>query len=167
MFICGDHGLAAEHAGLHIELADLVTEESRLDILIAQARLMYNEQHKDKKHAYISCKDIRSVRQFRDQTVLVIKAHADTQIHIPGAEHSHRMHIRSEQAEIGVHICAEHDDDHGAENSQQGDHNKGGDALGDVLEVLEDLEGSQATENEALKESGQDEGISGANICIE
>ena len=77
------------------------------------------------------------------------------------------MHIRSEQAEIGVYICAEHNDDPGAENSKQGDHNKGGDALGDVLEVLEDLEGSQATENEALKESGQDEGISGANICIE
>ena len=63
---------------MHIELADLVTEESRLDILIAQARLLCNEQHKDKTHAYISCKDIRSVRQFRDQTVLVINAHADT-----------------------------------------------------------------------------------------
>ena len=104
--ICGDHGLAAEHAGLHTELADLETEESRLDILIAQARLLYNEQHKDKKQAYISCKDIRSVRQFRDQTVLVIKAHADTQIHIPGSEHSHRMHIRSEKGrDRSTHLC--------------------------------------------------------------
>ena len=77
------------------------------------------------------------------------------------------MHIRSEQAEIGVHICAEHNDDHGAENSQQGDHNKGGDALGDVLEVLEDLEGYQATVNDASNEPGQDAGISGTNICIE
>ena len=123
MQICGDHGLAAEHAGLHIELADLVTEESRLDILIAQARLLYNEQHKDKKQAYISCKDIRSVRQFRDQTVLVIKAHADTQIHrYTSRAQNTATECTSDprRAEIGVHICAEHNDDHGPRTANRG-----------------------------------------------
>ena len=129
------------------------------------------------------------MRHFRDQTIVAIKAPADTQIHIPDPGHSNMMHMKSEQAEIGVYICAEEsdpadsigkpqdgamalpgeqvNDDPGAENSQQRDHNKGGDDLGDVLEVLEDLEENHPTRNDALKEPGQDTVIPGTNIGIE
>ena len=74
--ICGswNHDLAAEHAGHHTDLADLEAVESKLDNLIAQGKLQLKEQHKDKNHAYISCQYIRSVRHFRDQTILAIKA---------------------------------------------------------------------------------------------
>ena len=107
-----------------------------------------------------------TARQLKDQTVLVIKAPEETQIQIPDPEHNHRMYIRS-KAEIGVHICANHEDDPGEENSQQVDRKKGEDALGDVLEIIEGLEGDQATENKASKELGQEAGISGVNIGVE
>ena len=155
---CRKHGLA----GLHIEPADLEADENRLDILIEQAKFLCNEQYEDKKQAYIDHEDITIARQLKDQTVLVIKAPAETQIHIPDPEHNHRMYIRS-KAEIGVHISADHEDDPGAENSQQVDHNKGEDALGDVLEIRKGLEGDQVTENKASKELGQEPGISGVN----
>jgi hypothetical protein len=106
---------------------------------------------------------MRTERHQRDQTVLVIKASEETQIQIPDPVPNHRMYIRS-KAEIGVHICADHEDDPGAENSQQVDHNKGEDALGDVLEIIQGLEGDQVTENKASKELGQEPGISGVNI---
>ena len=155
---CREHDLA----GLHTELEDLEADENKLDILIEQAKFRCNEQYEDSKHAYINHEDIMTARQLKDQTVLVIKATEETQIQIPDPVTKHKMYIRS-KAEIGVHICADQEDDPEAENSQQVDHNRGEDDLEDVLEIIKGLEGDQVTENKASKELGQEAGISGVN----
>ena len=155
---CREHDLA----GLHIELEDLEADKNKLDILIEQAKFRCNEQYEDNKHAYINHEDIMTARQLKDQTVLVIKATEETQIQILDPVPNHRMYIRS-KAEIGVHICADQEDDPGAENSQQVDHNKGEDDLEDVLEIIKGLKGDQVTENKASKELGQEPEISGVS----
>ena len=66
--------------GRHIELWNLQADEDKLDALIEQAKSRRNEQYEDTEHAYINHEDFMTARQLKDQTVLVIKPTADTQM---------------------------------------------------------------------------------------
>ena len=107
---CGarNYDLTAEHADLHTDLADLEAKESELDTLIAQAELQLKYLNNDKRHAYLSYQDLRSVPNFRNQTILAIKAPSEFQLQVPDPrEGCYRIHMKSEQDEIEVYICPE------------------------------------------------------------
>jgi len=106
---CGarNHDLSAEHADLHTDLADLEAKENELDTLIAQAELQLKYLNNDKRHAYLSYMDLRSVPNFRNQTILAIKAPSEFQLQVPDPSEGIRIHMKSEQDEIEVYICPE------------------------------------------------------------
>lgn len=106
---CGaqKHDLSAEHADLHTDLADLEAKEKELDTLIDQAELQLKYLNNDKRHAYLSYKDLRAVPKFRDQTILAIKAPSEFQLQVPDPREGIRIHMKSEQDEIEVYICPE------------------------------------------------------------
>lgn len=106
---CGarNYDLSAEHADLHTDLADLEAKENELDTLIAQAELQLKYLNNDKRHAYLSYQDLRSVPNFRNQTILAIKAPSEFQLQVPDPSEGIRIHMKSEQDEIEVYICPE------------------------------------------------------------
>jgi len=106
---CGakNHDLTAEHADLHTDLADLEAKENELDTLISQAELQLKYLNNDKRHAYLSYLDLRSVPNFRNQTILAIKAPSEFQLQVPDPSEGIRIHMKSEQDEIEVYICPE------------------------------------------------------------
>jgi len=108
---CGarNHDLSAEHADLHTDLADLEAKENELDTLISQAELQLKYLNNDKSHAYLNYGDLRSVPNFRSQTILAIKSDSefDLQVPNPSGGLKYQMHMKSEQDEIEVYICPE------------------------------------------------------------
>merc|ERR1719312_201016 len=108
---CGarNHDLSAEHADLHTDLADLEAKENELDTLISQAKLQLKYLNNDKSHAYLNYGDLRSVPNFRSQTILAIKSDSefDLQVPNPSGGLKYQMHMKSEQDEIEVYICPE------------------------------------------------------------
>jgi len=108
---CGarNYDLSAEHADLHTDLADLEAKENELDTLIAQAELQLKYLNNDKRHAYLSYQDLRAVPNYRNKTILAIKAPSEFELQVPDptVEGAIRMHMKSEQDEIEVYICPE------------------------------------------------------------
>jgi hypothetical protein len=123
-----------------------------------------------------------TARQCKDQTVLVIKPTADTQMDTldqtqaqAQAQLKLKLYIRS-MAEIGVHICVDQEDDPGEGRSQQVDSKEVVDTVNvehggmdvnaktvenanktkmrehDLQDVLEIIKGDQIEENNASKE---------------
>ena len=69
-----------------LELANLATEERRLDDLIKTSTLQlksFTEDHENKRLAYVTYQDIRSVKSFEDHTVIAIKAPPETRLEVP------------------------------------------------------------------------------------
>ena len=59
----------------------------------------------DERHAYLSYLDLRSVQNFRNQTILAIKAPSEFQLQGPDPSEGIRIHMKAEQDEIEVYIC--------------------------------------------------------------
>jgi len=123
---CGarNHDLSAEHADLHTDLADLEAKENELDTLISQAELQLKYLNNDKRHAYLNYGDLRSVPNFRSQTILAIKSDSEFDLQVPNPSEGlkYQIHMKSEQDEIEVYICPEErrggEDSGGSEESE-------------------------------------------------
>ena len=77
------HDLTAEHADLHTDLADLEAKENQLDDLIKNAELQLKLLNEDKRNAYVTYQDLRSVPRFKNQTVMAIKAPPEAKLQVP------------------------------------------------------------------------------------
>jgi len=123
---CGarNHDLSAEHADLHTDLADLEAKENELDTLISQAELQLKYLNNDKRHAYLNYGDLRSVPNFRSQTILAIKSDSEFDLQVPNPSEGlkYQIHMKSEQDQIEVYICPEErrggEDSGGSEESE-------------------------------------------------
>ncbi|XP_055368783.1 transcription factor E2F3 [Betta splendens] len=95
---------------LHKDLHDLTVEEKRLDDLILnctqQARLMC-EDSRFQRFAYLTYEDVQRIPTLRDQTVIVIKAPAETKLEVPHPEESLQIHLLSTQGPIEVYLCSD------------------------------------------------------------
>ena len=76
----------AKKIHMEMENARLDAKERKLDELIEMASNELRTAHDDlenKKLAFVTYRDIRSVKEFSDQTVIAIKAPSETKLEVP------------------------------------------------------------------------------------
>ncbi|XP_051028080.1 transcription factor E2F2 [Acomys russatus] len=93
------------------ELKELMNAEQTLDQLIQSCSLSFKhltEDHANKKLAYVTYQDIRAVGNFREQTVIAVKAPPQTRLEVPDrAEENLQIYLKSTQGPIEVYLCPE------------------------------------------------------------
>lgn len=68
---------------LRKEFAELEAQENNLDRLIVLAEKELNNLCLDRTYAYVSYHDLRSVRSYKDQSIMVVKAPPEATLHVP------------------------------------------------------------------------------------
>lgn len=93
------------------ELADLERAERSLDGLIhaSSAQLKHLTESKDSQRlGYVTYQDIRSISSLRDQTVIAVKAPAETTLEVPDvAGGTLQIYLKSKNGPIEVYLCPE------------------------------------------------------------
>ncbi|XP_078665057.1 uncharacterized protein LOC144907637 isoform X1 [Branchiostoma floridae x Branchiostoma belcheri] len=108
---------------LHSDLADLEAKENLLDELIRHSSTQLKHLTEDvdnKKHAYVTYQDIRSIRTFEEQTVIAIKAPPETRLEVPDPRESIQIWLKSNKGPIEVYLCPEeqNSEDAGSSSSE-------------------------------------------------
>uniref|UniRef100_A0A8C2X839 E2F/DP family winged-helix DNA-binding domain-containing protein n=1 Tax=Cyclopterus lumpus TaxID=8103 RepID=A0A8C2X839_CYCLU len=86
------------------ELKALVEEERRLDELIQSCT---KQVHQLITFAYLTYEDVQRIPSLKEQTVIVIKAPAETKLEVPHPEESLQVHLSSTQGPIEAFLCSE------------------------------------------------------------
>lgn len=71
---------------LEMEIQTLDQMEKELDHYITQSQFSYDmetEDEENKRFAYVTYRDIRGIKEFSEQTVIAIKAPAETKLEVP------------------------------------------------------------------------------------
>lgn len=95
---------------LHTDVADLEAKESFLDRMIEGCRTELKSLTEDPdviKHAYVTYRDIRDVRHFKNRTVIAIKAPPETRLEVPDPKESIQIWLKSVRGPIDVYLCPE------------------------------------------------------------
>ncbi|KAM9355228.1 transcription factor E2F2 isoform 2-T2 [Pholidichthys leucotaenia] len=107
----GGAGGGEKACALRRELADLDRAERSLDdlILSSTTQLKQLTEHKDSQRlGYVTYQDIRSIGSLRDQTVIAVKAPAETKLEVPDtAGGSLQIYLKSRNGPIEVYLCPE------------------------------------------------------------
>ncbi|KAF3707698.1 Transcription factor E2F3 [Channa argus] len=92
------------------EVQNLIEEERKLDELIQscthQFRQMF-EDHHSQRFAYLTYDDVQNIPSFKEQTVIVIKAPAETKLEVPHPEENLQVYLSSTQGPIEVFLCSD------------------------------------------------------------
>ncbi|XP_068195057.1 transcription factor E2F2 isoform X2 [Antennarius striatus] len=96
---------------LRKEITDLESKEKFLDDLIhsstAQLKQL-TEVDDNKRFGYVTYQDIRSIGSLRDQTVIAVKAPAETKLEVPDTPGgSLQIYLKSKNGPIEVYLCPE------------------------------------------------------------
>ncbi|KAM5247345.1 transcription factor E2F2 isoform 2-T2 [Ctenodactylus gundi] len=106
------------------ELTELMSTEQVLDQLIQSCTLSFKHLTEDSANkqypllAYVTYQDIRAVGNFKEQTVIAVKAPPQTRLQVPDkAEENLQIHLKSSHGPIEVYLCPEdvQEPDHPAE----------------------------------------------------
>ncbi|CAH1403295.1 unnamed protein product [Nezara viridula] len=94
------------HTDVQNEIEKLEQEEKDLDDL-KKAEMDLQTLLKDNQYAYVSYQDLRSIKNYSTQTVMVIKAPPDTHLEVPTPTSNSRveMVLKTERGEIEVFLC--------------------------------------------------------------
>ncbi|XP_069563179.1 transcription factor E2F2 [Brachyistius frenatus] len=97
---------------LRKELGDLERAERSLDELIQSSTTQLKQltEYKDSQRlGYVTYQDIRSIASFRDQTVIAVKAPAETKLEVPdtAGQGSLQIYLKSRNGPIEVYLCPE------------------------------------------------------------
>ncbi|XP_047468013.1 transcription factor E2F2 [Mugil cephalus] len=107
----GGAGGGEKACALRKELGDLERAERSLDELIqsSSAQLKQLTEYKDSQRlGYVTYQDIRSIASLRDQTVIAVKAPAETKLEVPDtAGASLQIYLKSRNGPIEVYLCPE------------------------------------------------------------
>ncbi|CAG10438.1 unnamed protein product, partial [Tetraodon nigroviridis] len=112
----GGAGGGQKAGALRKELGDLERAEKCLDelILSSTAQLKQLTEYEDNQRypstlGYVTYQDIRSIGSFQDQTVIAVKAPADTKLEVPDTEGqgSLQIYLKSKNGPIEVYLCPE------------------------------------------------------------
>lgn len=93
-----------------VELKDLVEQERILDELILSCRRQVHRLYEDQstqKFAYLTYEDVQQIPSLKEQTVIVIRAPAETKLEVPHPEESLQVHLSSTQGPIEAFLCSE------------------------------------------------------------
>ncbi|XP_063547384.1 transcription factor E2F2 [Cydia strobilella] len=107
---CGSAACGGEQARarrLRREVRALATREARVSRDVDSAELALGRLSADHGAlAYITYADLRSIKDFRNQTVIPIKAPPDTRLSVPHPdEKGYMIHLKSLSGEIEVYLC--------------------------------------------------------------
>ncbi|XP_017390014.1 transcription factor E2F2 [Cebus imitator] len=93
------------------ELKELMNREQVLDQLIQSCSLSFKHLTEDKANkrlAYVTYQDIRAVSNFKEQTVIAVKAPPQTRLEVPDRnEDNLQIYLKSTQGPIEVYLCPE------------------------------------------------------------
>ncbi|XP_037674278.1 transcription factor E2F2 isoform X2 [Choloepus didactylus] len=93
------------------ELKELISMEQTLDELIQSCSLNFKQMTEDKTNkrlAYVTYQDIRAVGNFKEQTVIAVKAPPQTRLEVPDMnEENLQLYLKSTQGPIEVYLCPE------------------------------------------------------------
>ncbi|XP_057566528.1 transcription factor E2F2 isoform X2 [Hippopotamus amphibius kiboko] len=93
------------------ELKELMSMEQALDQLIQSCSLNFKHLTEDKANkrlAYVTYQDIRAVGNFKEQTVIAVKAPPQTRLEVPErSEENLQIYLKSTQGPIEVYLCPE------------------------------------------------------------
>ncbi|XP_069392167.1 transcription factor E2F2 isoform X2 [Paralichthys olivaceus] len=107
----GGAGGGEKACALRKELGDLERAERSLDELIQSSTTQLKQltENKDsQKLGYVTYQDIRSIGSLRDQTVIAVKAPAETKLEVPDtAGGSLQIYLKSKNGPIEVYLCPE------------------------------------------------------------
>ncbi|KAJ4919428.1 hypothetical protein JOQ06_024710 [Pogonophryne albipinna] len=100
-----------------VELKDLVEQERILDELILSCRRQVHRLYEDQSplysltlrttFAYLTYEDVQQIPSLKEQTVIVIRAPAETKLEVPHPEESLQVHLSSTQGPIEAFLCSE------------------------------------------------------------
>ncbi|XP_029920073.1 transcription factor E2F3 isoform X2 [Myripristis murdjan] len=91
-------------------LQDLSDEERKLDELIQSCTRQVHQLHADRhsqRFAYLTYDDVQKIPSLKEQTVIVIKAPAETRLEVPHPEEGLQVHLSSTQGPIDVFVCSD------------------------------------------------------------
>ncbi|XP_028317301.1 transcription factor E2F3 [Gouania willdenowi] len=89
-------------------VADLVEEEWRLDELIASCtEELYQLFQEHNRYAYLIHEDVSKMESLKDQTIIVIKAPAETKVEVAHPHERLQVHVCSTLGPIDVFTCSE------------------------------------------------------------
>lgn len=93
------------------ELKELTNTEQALDQLIQSCSLNFKHLTEDKTNkrlAYVTYQDIRAIGNFKEQTVIAVKAPPQTRLEVPDRnEENLQIYLKSTQGPIEVYLCPE------------------------------------------------------------
>ncbi|KAM3594311.1 uncharacterized protein V6R79_005564 [Siganus canaliculatus] len=107
----GGAGGGPKASALRKELGDLERLEKSLDELIhsSTTQLKQLTEHEDSQRYPLHAADIRSIGSLRDQTVIAVKAPADTKLEVPdtAGQGALQIYLKSKNGPIEVYLCPE------------------------------------------------------------
>ncbi|XP_022806208.1 transcription factor E2F3-like [Stylophora pistillata] len=106
----GAESISAQTMDLHTDIADLDAKESFLDRMIDGCRSEIKNLTEDTevaKYAYVTYRDIRDVKHFKNRTVIAIKAPPETRLEVPDPKQSIQIWLKSVRGPIDVYLCPE------------------------------------------------------------
>ncbi|XP_006862374.1 PREDICTED: transcription factor E2F2 [Chrysochloris asiatica] len=96
---------------LEQELEELRNMEQALDQLIQSCSVSFKHLTEDKTNkrlAYVTYQDLRAVGNFKEQTVIAVKAPPQTRLEVPDrSEENLQIYLKSTQGPIEVYLCPE------------------------------------------------------------
>lgn len=106
----GVESISAQIMDLHTDVADLEAKECFLDRMIEGCRSELKNLTEDSevaKFAYVTYRDIRDVKHFKNRTVIAIKAPPETRLEVPDPRESIQIWLKSVRGPIDVYLCPE------------------------------------------------------------
>ncbi|XP_007906843.1 transcription factor E2F1 [Callorhinchus milii] len=92
------------------EIAELDDTERQLEELIKSCTLqlkLLTEDSEGQRFAYVTCQDLRSIENFSQEMVMVIKAPADTRLQVTNPNEALQISLQSTKGPVEVFLCPE------------------------------------------------------------
>lgn len=88
------------------EVDECIKMERELDELLegAASDLRGLTEHADRRHAYVTYRDLRSIDSLADQTVIAVKAPPETRLEVPDPHKGLQIWLKSDKGEIEVYL---------------------------------------------------------------
>ncbi|KAK3929048.1 Transcription factor E2F2 [Frankliniella fusca] len=92
---------------LRADVYNLTAKENELDELITKAEQDLRQMSEDKRYAYITYQDLRSIPCYANETVMAIKAPPEAKLEVPhpSGNGGLQMYMKSTNGEIEVFLC--------------------------------------------------------------
>ncbi|XP_038614583.1 LOW QUALITY PROTEIN: transcription factor E2F2 [Tachyglossus aculeatus] len=107
----GDSTAVRQQQALRRELSGLNAAERSLDELIQASTTRLKDLTEDPENqrlAYVTYQDIRAISNFREQTVIAVKAPAETRLEVPDLDQETlQIYLKSTNGPIEVYLCPE------------------------------------------------------------